>query len=204
METTTKERLKEIMELRDISQADLAKMSGVNKGALSSYLSGRYKPKQTNIYKLAKALNVSEAWLMGHDVPMERKQIVTSPDLTNELLSHFNQLNNLGKKEVIKCAVSEAWLMGHDVPMERKQIVTSPDLTNELLSHFNQLNNLGKKEVIKCAENLTYNPSYKKVTKVDFKKHDEEIHVIAAHNDDRSPEQVELMKKDIENLLNDD
>ena len=157
METTTKERLKEIMELRDISQADLAKMSGVNKGALSSYLSGRYKPKQTNIYKLAKALNVSEAWLMGHDVPMERKQIVTSPDLTNELLSHFNQLNNLGKKEVIK-----------------------------------------------CAENLTYNPSYKKATKVDFKKHDEEIHVIAAHNDNRSPEQVELMKKDIENLLNDD
>ena len=157
METTTKERLKEIMELRDISQADLAKMSGVNKGALSSYLSGRYKPKQTNIYKLAKALNVSEAWLMGHDVPMERKQIVTSPDLTNELLSHFNQLNNSGKKEVIK-----------------------------------------------CAENLTYNPSYKKVIKVDFEKRDEDIHIIAAHNDDRSPEQVELMKKDIENLLNDD
>ena len=27
-----------------------------------------------NIYKIAKALDVSEAWLMGLDVPMERKE----------------------------------------------------------------------------------------------------------------------------------
>lgn len=43
-----------------------------DKGALSSYISGRYNPKQNNTYLIAKALNVSEAWLMGADVPMER------------------------------------------------------------------------------------------------------------------------------------
>lgn len=69
---TTAERIKEGMELRDLKQADLAERTGISKGALSSYISGRYLPKQNNIYLIAKALNVNEAWLMGNDVPMER------------------------------------------------------------------------------------------------------------------------------------
>lgn len=69
---TTAERLKEGMELRKMKQADLVQLTGISKGALSSYLSGRYAPKQDNVFKLAAALNVSEAWLMGADVPMKR------------------------------------------------------------------------------------------------------------------------------------
>ena len=68
----TAHRLKEGMELRNLKQVDLVEMTKINKGALSSYLSGKYSPKQDNIYKLAMALNVSEAWLMGYDVPIER------------------------------------------------------------------------------------------------------------------------------------
>lgn len=69
---TISERLKQIMELRGLKPADLVKQTGINKGALSCYLKGKYAPKQNNIYLLAKALNVSEPWLMGADVPMER------------------------------------------------------------------------------------------------------------------------------------
>lgn len=68
----TSDRIKQAMEIRDIKQTDLVEMTGISKGALSSYISGRYVPKQNNIYLLAKALNVSEAWLMGADVPMKR------------------------------------------------------------------------------------------------------------------------------------
>ena len=60
------------MSLRNMRQIDLANKTGISKGALSSYISGRYVPKQNNIYLIAKALNVNEAWLMGLDVPMER------------------------------------------------------------------------------------------------------------------------------------
>ena len=67
------------MKLRDIRQADLVKKTGISKGALSSYISGRYVPKQNNVYLIAKALDVSEAWLMGGDVPMQR---IESPTLT--------------------------------------------------------------------------------------------------------------------------
>ena len=70
---TTAERIKEGMELRELKQTDLVEMTGISKGALSSYISGRYIPKQNNIYLISKALNVSEAWLMGNDVPLDRR-----------------------------------------------------------------------------------------------------------------------------------
>ena len=76
---TTADRISEAMKLRDIRQADLVKKTGISKGALSSYISGRYVPKQNNVYLIAKALDVSEAWLMGGDVPMQR---IESPTLT--------------------------------------------------------------------------------------------------------------------------
>lgn len=69
---TTSERIKEGMELRGLKQSDLVDITGISKGALSSYISGRYIPKQNNIYLIAKALNVNEAWLMGADVPITR------------------------------------------------------------------------------------------------------------------------------------
>lgn len=68
---TTSERIKEAMQLRGIKQSDIVEKTKISKGALSSYVSGRYVPKQNNIYLLAKALNVSESWLMGADVPMQ-------------------------------------------------------------------------------------------------------------------------------------
>lgn len=73
---TTSERIKEGMHIRDMKQADLVEATGISKGALSSYISGRYTPKQNNIYLIAKALNVNEAWLMGSDVPMERNSSI--------------------------------------------------------------------------------------------------------------------------------
>ena len=76
---TTADRISEAMKLRDIRQADLVKKTGISKGALSSYISGRYVPKQNNVYLIAKALDVSEAGLMGGDVPMQR---IESPTLT--------------------------------------------------------------------------------------------------------------------------
>ncbi|WP_083588902.1 helix-turn-helix domain-containing protein [Clostridium sp. Marseille-P3244] len=69
----TAQRIKEALELRNMKQADLVEKTQISKGALSSYISGAYEPKQKNLYKIAKALNVSESWLMGLDVPMERE-----------------------------------------------------------------------------------------------------------------------------------
>lgn len=73
MKETFADRLNQILKIRNIKPAELAEKSGVPKSAISQYLSGLYEAKQKNIDKLSKALNVNEAWLMGHDVPMERE-----------------------------------------------------------------------------------------------------------------------------------
>ena len=72
--STTSQRLKEAMRIRNMKQADLARSTGLAKGGISNYVTGRYEPKSDIISKLAKALNCSEMWLWGYDVPMEREK----------------------------------------------------------------------------------------------------------------------------------
>jgi transcriptional regulator with XRE-family HTH domain len=67
-------RISEALLIKKMRQADLCKLAKVPKSSLSLYLSGAYEPKQDRIYEMARVLNVSEAWLMGYDVPMERKK----------------------------------------------------------------------------------------------------------------------------------
>ena len=72
--STTSTRLQEIMKEKGIKQADLARMTGISRGAISNYVIGRYEPKSDIINKFAKALNCSEMWLWGYDVPMKRQE----------------------------------------------------------------------------------------------------------------------------------
>ena len=78
--STTSMRLQEIMTEKGIKQAELARITGISRGAVSNYVLGRYEPKSDVINKFAKALNCSEMWLWGYDVPKKRQ--VSSP--TNE------------------------------------------------------------------------------------------------------------------------
>lgn len=66
------DRLREAMIIRKKKQVDLERETGINRSAISRYLSGEYEPKNKPIYELAKALDVSEQWLMGYNVTMER------------------------------------------------------------------------------------------------------------------------------------
>lgn len=68
----TKDRLREAMNAAGKKQADLVRDTGLNRGTISRYLSGEVEPRQDAAYKLALALNVSETWLWGYDVPKER------------------------------------------------------------------------------------------------------------------------------------
>ncbi len=68
------ERISKALSIRGLRQADLAQMTNIPKSSLSLYLSGAYEPKQDRIFLMAKALRVSEAWLMGYDVAMENEK----------------------------------------------------------------------------------------------------------------------------------
>ena len=84
---TIAERLKEGMSIRGFTLGELAKRAGIDKGLLSHYRAGHYLPKQGNIYRLALALDVSEAWLMGYDVPMERDTAPAPAQSPDEILA---------------------------------------------------------------------------------------------------------------------
>jgi len=68
-------RLKAALEEKHLTAAEVAKRTGLSKAQLSQYTNGVYEAKQRAVYLLAQALNVSEAWLMGYDVPMEKKPL---------------------------------------------------------------------------------------------------------------------------------
>lgn len=69
---TTSERLKEALRISGKKQVDLVRETGIDKGSISAYISGKYEPKASSINKLAIALGVSEMWLWGYDVSCER------------------------------------------------------------------------------------------------------------------------------------
>ena len=66
MDTRTK-RLKIAFENSGLTQTEVCERAGINKGAFSSYLSGRYFPKQKSLEKLSSVFNVSIQYLMGID-----------------------------------------------------------------------------------------------------------------------------------------
>lgn len=72
-------RLNRAMEMRGMKQVDLANKTGLSKSQISKYVNGIIEATQTPLYKLAIALNVSEPWLMGCDVPMARMDKETDP-----------------------------------------------------------------------------------------------------------------------------
>ena len=106
-------RIKEAMKYRNYSQTDIVNKSGIPKSSLSSYISGKYAPKQTNIYKIAKVLDVNPVWLMGYEVPMEAKERnawshniknninTTPPDELDLLYQKYKHLLTEDDKETI-------------------------------------------------------------------------------------------------------
>lgn len=60
-------RLNSILQKRNLSQADLSKMTGIRSSSISDWLNGKYEPKQDKISIIADALNISPVWLIGYD-----------------------------------------------------------------------------------------------------------------------------------------
>ena len=94
MDIRTK-RLNEAFHASGLSQSELCEKANINKGALSSYLSGRYFPKQIALEKLSSALNVSISYLMGFD-DSSQKKVPSRPLPSNIILPSAHKLPIMG------------------------------------------------------------------------------------------------------------
>lgn len=108
MKQTTQQRLNQLMSERNLKQVDILNMSlplqketgiKMSKSHLSQYVNGKSSPDQYKLYLLAKTLNVSEAWLLGYDVPKEDKENVVP-----SIESIYNQLDQPRKTKVYNFA----------------------------------------------------------------------------------------------------
>ena len=86
---TIASRPRAALEMRGMKQAELVELTGIGKSSISTYLRGSYIPKQKNIYKMAKALNVNEAWLMGEDVDPTRQNAYSEPSDSSLVTIHY-------------------------------------------------------------------------------------------------------------------
>ena len=124
MEVTTKERLEEIMAEKNYKQADIVNLCQkfademnvkISKQSISQYLNGTVLPNQKKLMVLGKALNVSETWLMGLDVPKER-------DNTKYIKISLNQVaNELGVEAFTDDEIEEIYNYCKYLISKRKQ-----------------------------------------------------------------------------------
>ena len=70
-EYTVAERIKCGLDLRGMRAVDLSRKTGLTKSIISQYMSGRTEPKQDNLFKISKALDIWPTWLMGYDVEIK-------------------------------------------------------------------------------------------------------------------------------------
>lgn len=108
-------RLKQLMSVKNMRQIDILNAClpyceqysvKMNKSDISQYVSGKVEPNQDKLYILGKALNVTEAWLMGYDVPMERNTVENQNSINNfssketSMIKKYRVIDNNGKKVV--------------------------------------------------------------------------------------------------------
>lgn len=113
----TANRIRIAMEEAGKRQIDLVRETGIDKGALSNYLKGRYEPKQDVVYKLAVALDVSEMWLWGYDCKKERTQEQKNNDTLSDIVvrlrsdkAFFNAVSSIYKMDSDKLENLSAFL----------------------------------------------------------------------------------------------
>lgn len=79
------ERLQKIINKKDITQRELAKLTGVTEVTISRYLSGERKPRIEIISKIAEVLNVSIDYLLGNSdnpTPIDQKEPSIDEEIT--------------------------------------------------------------------------------------------------------------------------
>lgn len=198
------DRIKEGLELRKMKQADLVNLTGISKGALSSYISGSYEPKQKNIYKIAKALNVNEAWLMGYNVPMEilggTYTVKEVPQPNGYIINNDQNLDNNHTIKISNSYPLDSYVMTPFMLSEKEK---------EHIEDLRKLNDTGIEKAINYTKDLTEMPKYQKnnnVTTLPKKEIWEEegkehLMPIASHDDGLTEEQKNIMNEKIAEFL---
>lgn len=132
-----RKRLRIAMDKENITAKELADKTGIPKSSISQYLSGYTKPKQDRIYLISKALNVSEAWMIGYDVPMRRNDFkdVAKPRQSFSSIEDFKRAYDKSNLRLNK-------------------------IESQLINNMKRLNSKGQESLLEYSNILIGNPDY--------------------------------------------
>lgn len=153
-----RKRLRTAMDEENITAKELADKTGIPKSSISQYLSGYTKPKQDRIYLISRALNVSEAWLIGFDVPMR----------SNDFRDAAKPRQSFPSVEKFKAAYD-------------KSKYRSNRLMSSIIENAEKLNNDGKKSLLDYSGILLGNPKFVEKESEKEKEVEKEEVLKAAH-----------------------
>ena len=90
-----KNRVAEALAIRGWKQVDLVEHTGIAKTSINGWVKQNWQPKQKALMKMAKVLDVSEMWLAGYDVPMERPAAQKKNDELTQLIFEIKENEDL-------------------------------------------------------------------------------------------------------------
>ena len=103
---TRKNRIGEALSIRGLKQVDLVEKTGLTKASINNWLKQRWQPKQKALMTMARALDVSEMWLAGYDVPMERPAAQKKNDELAQLIIEIKEDEDLKDLFVSICSLT--------------------------------------------------------------------------------------------------
>ena len=88
-------RIAEALSIKGWKQVDLVERTGIAKASINAWVKQNWQPKQKSLMKMAQVLDVSEMWLAGYDVPMERPEAQKKNDELIQLISEIRKSEDL-------------------------------------------------------------------------------------------------------------
>lgn len=101
-----KNRVADALAIRGWKQVDLVERTGIAKTSVNGWVKQNWQPKQKALMKMAKVLDVSEMWLAGYDVPMERPELQKRNDELTQLIIEIKENEDLKDLFVSICSLT--------------------------------------------------------------------------------------------------
>ena len=134
------------MDIKNINQVDLCQRTGIPKSSMSMYLSGERSPRQNRLSQIAEKFNISEAWLMGYDVPMERTDSLSDETLSQKDKRDILDIISSTKAELLS---QEGLMFDGDPasPEAIESILNAMEIGMEMAKKKNKENSTPKKYI---------------------------------------------------------
>ena len=219
-------RLKKIMSDRNLRQVDILNMTvpycqkydvKMNKSDISQYCSGKTEPNQDKLFVLGMALNVSEAWLMGFDVPMNRTSQSKIDEKLNDIECDIDTLDqrvayytNYRKVlEILGYRLTTRWKNTKDgdsvdlLENEDFQIEVPHSIIKEKMNASKDFIEFQLKDLFKKYDLQPRNKQFDNMSDEEFEEYFSECELNAAH-ERTDIEITEEMKQNDDDIMNSD